>query len=1070
MNEKKINILLVEDEESHTDLIFRSFESTTMPVSLVNTRNLNDARASIAESVPDLVIVDYILPDGKGTELIPANKEERPYPIVIMSSHGDERIAVEAIKAGAFDYIVKSGAVLDNMPNVCEKILLEWNSTIRHKTVVEQELKESEVRFHGILSSLYESAIIIYDRDGKITALWGTLEMDKRYGIRAVDAIGRSIRDFAHPDQVEQRLSDIRSVFDAGEKMLVEYMISVTNGNFHHEASLCPMRNADGNITAVVGFVRDITERKNAEQRLVAQYFITKILAESATTEEALPNILEAICAALEWDLGEIWVFDQQENVLRNIEIWHMPSLKVPEFIAVTKQTTFPSQIGLPGRVWKSAKPLWVEDITSDTNFPRASVAAKEGLHGAFGFPIISGSEVLGAIVFFSHEVREPDNNLLSMMSAVGSQIGIFISNKRVEKELRESEERFRGIFEQAAVGIIHVASSGRFLKANKRFCAITGYTEQEILGRTFQDITHPDDLNMQRQARKRVLDGEASNYQIEKRYIRKDGAIIWINLTVALIRDSSGEPDYLVSVIEDITEQKFAEDRIRKLSHAVEQSSSTVIMTDTKGNIEYANPKFTQLTGYSLEEAVGKTPRILKSGKTPREAYRELWKTIKSGNEWSGEFCNKKKSGELYWEYASISPVKDEKGDITNFIAVKEDITERKKMEEALLQSEKLNSLGTITAGVAHEFNNILAIVMGLAEVLEGGFKDDQELKRGLKAIIEAGEDGAGIVKRMLTFAKAELSELDYNFISIQYLIEQAIGFTMPRWKNMAQAEDIKYNINTVGITETPEVFCNPTELREVFVNLIHNALDAMPDGGTITVATRRVQSEKRKVSELKSQNSELKSDFIEIIFADIGKGMPEEVKRKIFDPFFTTRRPHGTGLGMSVTYGIMKRHGGKIEVESKEGKGTTFTLHIPIRKEALQRVVTSESVREIETKELRILVVDDDQEMCVILKTFLSGKGHIVKAVNSGAEAIELSRRDDFDLVLCDLAMPEVTGHDIIKALNKLDKRPKVGLMTGWCEEIRHIDTVALKVDFIARKPFNLLELEKNISALVI
>ena len=154
MNEKKINILLVEDEESHTDLIFRSFESTTMPVSLVNTRNLNDARASIAESVPDLVIVDYILPDGKGTELIPANKEERPYPIVIMSSHGDERIAVEAIKAGAFDYIVKSGAVLDNMPNVCEKILLEWNSTIRHKTVVEQELKESEVRFHGILSSL----------------------------------------------------------------------------------------------------------------------------------------------------------------------------------------------------------------------------------------------------------------------------------------------------------------------------------------------------------------------------------------------------------------------------------------------------------------------------------------------------------------------------------------------------------------------------------------------------------------------------------------------------------------------------------------------------------------------------------------------------------------------------------------------------------------------------------------------------------------------------------------------------------------------------------------------------
>ncbi|MCP4295060.1 MAG: response regulator, partial [Proteobacteria bacterium] len=176
MSEKKTNILLVEDEESHAALIFRSFESAITPANLTLARNLNEARTSISKNVPDLIIADYLLDDGKGTELLPINKEECPYPIVIMTSHGDEEIAVQAMKTGAFDYIVKSEAVLNDMPNVCEKILLEWNYTIRHK-IVEQELKESEARFRDILSSLYESAVIIYDRDGKITALWGTPEM-----------------------------------------------------------------------------------------------------------------------------------------------------------------------------------------------------------------------------------------------------------------------------------------------------------------------------------------------------------------------------------------------------------------------------------------------------------------------------------------------------------------------------------------------------------------------------------------------------------------------------------------------------------------------------------------------------------------------------------------------------------------------------------------------------------------------------------------------------------------------------------------------------------------------------
>ncbi len=832
MDEKNTNILLVEDEESHADLICHSFKSNTERISVTVVQNLNEARNSISKSTPDLIIVDFLLPDGKGIELIPARREESPYPVIILTSHGDEKVAVEAMKACAFDYIVKSEVTLDNMPRICKRIMREW---------------------------------------------------------------------------------------------------------------------------------QHIRNDKKAEKRLSAQHIATKVLAESITIEEASPKILQAICTALEWDLGEMWVFDQQENVLRNAEIWHMPSLKVPEFIAVTRQITFPVHIGLPGRVWETSKPIWIEDVARDTNFLRASVAAKEGLHGAFGFPIISGSKILGTISFYSHEIREPDNNLLDMISAIGSQIGLFIKNKSVEKKHRESEERFRSIFEQAAVGIIHVDSNGQFLKVNKRFCEITGYTEQELLGSTFKDITHPDDLNMQIQARKRVLDGETASYRIEKRYIRKDGKIIWAILTVALIRKPCGEPDYFVSVTEDITE--------------------------------------------------------------------------------------------------------------------------RKKMEEVILQTEKLRALGVITSGVAHDFNNTLAIISGNTQLLQESLRDDKESADRLSTIRKAANDGAEIVRRMRKFMATEKDISEFISVNIKDVIEQSVEFTMPRWRNMAVAEGIKYDIDMKGVKEVPAIPGNPSELREVLINIINNALDVMPEGGTITVATRCVrpsasaestelgaESNKANATEPQTQNYELKGGFVEITFTDTGTGMTEEVKEKIFDPFFTTKRAKGSGLGMSVSYGIIKSHDGNIEVESEDGAGSTFTLTLPIDREIRQAKVPSEQTHEIKLEKLRILVIDDEEEICSILEKFFTRNGHKVNSFMNCAEAIKILKSEEFDLVLCDLVMPDLTGHDVIEIVDKLNKKPKMGLITGWDEKIESKEKEDLKVDFIIKKPFVLSELTKQINELFI
>lgn len=227
-----------------------------------------------------------------------------------------------------------------------------------------------------------------------------------------------------------------------------------------------------------------------------------------------------------------------------------------------------------------------------------------------------------------------------------------------------------------------------------------------------------------------------------------------------------------------------------------------------------------------------------------------------------------------------------------------------------------------------------------------------------------------------------------------------------------------------------------------------MNNALDAMPDGGRISFST------------------ESDENTVLISISDTGVGMPEDVKKKIFDPFFTTRRQLGTGLGLSCVYSIIKSHGGKIEVESEVGEGTTINLSIPIRKEAVQKAEQPEPVRKKTEKKLRILIVDDNEEVCVVLNRFLARDGHTVKVLNNGMEAIELARREDFDLVLCDLAMPGVTGYDVVKELNNLDRKPKIGLITGWRENLKVLDEEDMKVDFILNKPYNFSKLTKHIN----
>ena len=352
---------------------------------------------------------------------------------------------------------------------------------------------------------------------------------------------------------------------------------------------------------------------------------------------------------------------------------------------------------------------------------------------------------------------------------------------------------------------------------------------------------------------------------------------------------------------MQDITEQKIAEEELRKLSQAVEQSQVSVVITDTEGRIEYVNPRFTEVTGYTSEEALGKNPRILKSGEQTPEIYKALWDTITAGKDWRGELRNKKKSGELYWENVSISPIRDAEGVITHFLAVKVDVTEQKKLKEQLTQSQKMAAIGLLAGGVAHDFNNLLCVIIGYSDLILMKMDKQNQARKEIEEIRDAGQRAASLTQQLLVFSRRQIltpKELDLNAVAagLEKMLRRLIG------------EDIE--LVTVFEQQLWNTKADRGQIEQVLMNLVVNARDSMTEGGRVTVRTENkvVDDEYcRLVADARP------GKYVCLSVQNTGSGMSKETISHIFEPFYTTKKEgRGTGLGLSVIYGIVKQHEG--------------------------------------------------------------------------------------------------------------------------------------------------------------
>ncbi len=637
---------------------------------------------------------------------------------------------------------------------------------------------------------------------------------------------------------------------------------------------------------------------------------------------------------------------------------------------------------------------------------------------------------------------------------------------KEAEKVLYEIEERFSRTFDQASVSIVNMDMECRFQKVNQAFSTFIGYSEKELLSMGIEDIIFSDDIEDFKRNVKQLVDGKFSEFSLEGQYHKKSGRVIWGKASVSSLKVKSGEIKNLIAVIEDVTLRKNAEDNLKdrtkelelsnvaleksksaalsimqdahsqreraekalrelkvsneelkKLNHAIEQSLATVVITDKTGKIEYVNPAFTKISGYTFEEALGHPPGILKSGKHSKKFYKDLWKTILAGKTWKGDFINKKKTGEEYWESASISPMFSKDGEITHFVGVKEDITERKLLEAELIKSkEEADSANKakseFLANMSHEIRTPMNAILGFSEILSQRIKDPSYIDY-LTSIRSSGKTLLKLINDVLDLSKIESGKLDINYgpSNIRNLIQDV------RRILMVKAAEKKLQLNVVISKDLPNVL-NVDELRikQILINLINNSIKFTEKGYIEVEAT--------------AANKSL--DYLDLIIKveDTGIGIPKKYSKKIFHAFDQVDRKddkvyEGTGLGLAITQKLVKRMNGRIELKSEERTGSIFTI-------VLEKVKISNSEVEVEEKlefdhdsiqfeKSSVLVVDDVKANRDVLKGYMSDYNITVIEAENGREAITAIEKHKPNLVFLDLRMPVMDGYEANRIIMK-------------------------------------------------
>jgi len=757
----------------------------------------------------------------------------------------------------------------------------------------EETLRESEDRYKTLVENLPQR-IFLKDKDLVYVSCNQNYAQD--LGIKPDEIGGKTDYDFHSKELAEKYRADDKRILESGKIENIEERYIQDGRDIWVHTVKTPVKDEKGNIVGVLGIFGDITERKRAAEAVRESEERYRMVFQSANDAIFL---MDGECF-INCNRMTLKMFGCTKEQIIGQPPYRFSPLQQPD-----------------GR---DSKEKAMEKITAALD---GQPQFFEWLHCCYdGTP-------------FDAEVSL--NRLeLSGNYYILAVVRNITERKRAEDKLRLFSQAINSSIDGVAVGDLE----GRITHVNDAFTRMFGYSREELIGKEIVSLYAEDQIPKLEKAIKATIEGGWAGELIAR---RKNGELFPMAITASRVVDDEGKVIAQMASHRDVTERKQAEEELRKLSAAVIQSANMIVITDPEGIIEYVNPQFSRITGYKLTEAVGKPISILKSGKQDKEFYKELWQTITSGKTWTGNLQNRRKSGDIYWERHTITPIFDKENHIINFLSVGEDITTEIITQQKLVEADKMSAVGMLAAGVAHEFKNYLAGIVGNASFAlteleeEGGLQLAHET---LSKIVEYGEKANDVAMSLLSYSKAKPEELNQE--DLKEIIGNAIRLVEKEMRNLS-IEVVTY------FEEIPEVEVSTSKIQQLLLNLLINAQHAIKSNGVITIALLA------------------ESNHIMIKVGDTGVGIPGKNLNKIFDPFFSTKGVWGkdelvgTGMGLAICRNIAREHGGDLTVESIVGAGTTFTLTLPVSRNdetALVELLRKE-------KEFKVLIFTLDKSI---------------------------------------------------------------------------------------------------------
>jgi two-component system cell cycle sensor histidine kinase/response regulator CckA len=583
-----------------------------------------------------------------------------------------------------------------------------------------------------------------------------------------------------------------------------------------------------------------------------------------------------------------------------------------------------------------------------------------------------------------------------------------------------------------------------RFLAVNETALRRYGYSREEFLKLTLADIRPGEDLPYLAPML-RHNPGDTRTYD-NVRHLRKDGTILHVEVSSSPI--PAYGPNARLVIATDISARRKAEEAHLRLATAVEQAAESIVISDASGTVLYVNPAFEKTSGYTRDDVIGRNLRILKSGEHDPPFYQQMWSTIAAGGVWSGHVTNRRRDGSRYREEMTISPIRDDRGQIVNYVAVKRDVTRELALEEQLRQAQKMEVIGQFAGGIAHDFNNILTIIQGnVALLLDSGRVFETELAL-VRDISDAAERAARLTRQLLVSSrKQELhaSDVDLNQVvrNLEEMVVRLLGDTL--------------ELRCVYAPELPSIHADTSMLEQILLNLVLNARDSMKLDGCLTIAT--TDAIIADASALGNPDAPT-GRYVCLCVRDTGCGIPPEDLDRIFEPFFTTKEVgRGTGLGLATVYGIVKQHRGWIEAESEVEVGSTFRVYLPA---ACTHAPAGRSVAfavDLPRGHEGILVTEDEPALRALVGKLLERCGYTVWLAESGVATLQVweMHRDEIELLITDIMLPGgMLGPELARRMQSENPDLKVLFTSGYGGDMATEGLVLVEGANLIRKPW--------------